>query len=188
MRDLEIRGAGNLLGDEQSGHVAAIGFEMYAQLLDEAVAELRDEPPPVAADRARRDPGHAYVPPEYVALRGDQDRRPQAHLVGDDHGGLAEARAELTDRFGPPPEPVDNAAPPAGECASRRRSWARRPSSCAAVGCRSRASSSTTRGRRALRAADERVVYFKQRATLSAHAAPGDPSPARVGRGACSML
>src|SRR5207248_10097240 len=67
MRDLEIRGAGNLLGDEQSGHVAAVGFELYVAMLDEAVAELggtaADEPPePVRVDV----PVDAYVPGDYV--------------------------------------------------------------------------------------------------------------------------
>ena len=54
MRDLELRGAGNLLGDEQSGHVAAVGFELYCELLAEAVAELQGAPPAVAAAGARR--------------------------------------------------------------------------------------------------------------------------------------
>src|SRR5438477_12464628 len=67
MRDLEIRGAGNLLGDEQSGHVAALGFELYVEMLAEAVAELSGErriaARPVRVD-ARVD---AYVPPDYIA-------------------------------------------------------------------------------------------------------------------------
>ena len=69
MRDLELRGAGNLLGDEQSGHVAAIGFELYCELLAEAVAELQGEalprPRPVRVD-AQVD---AYVPPTTSAWR-----------------------------------------------------------------------------------------------------------------------
>ena len=68
MRDLELRGAGNLLGDEQSGHVAAIGFELYCELLAEAVAELQGRPPetvrPVRLDAAV----DAYVPADYVPL------------------------------------------------------------------------------------------------------------------------
>ena len=67
MRDLEIRGAGNLLGDEQSGQVAAVGFEMYAQLLEEAVAELRGEPPATLPPVRLEIPVTAYVPPDYIA-------------------------------------------------------------------------------------------------------------------------
>src|SRR5207237_9481070 len=78
LRDLEIRAAGNLLGDEQSGHVAALGFELYMELLAEAVAELSGErriaARPVRVD-ARVD---AYVPPTYIeseALKIDLHRR-----------------------------------------------------------------------------------------------------------------
>src|SRR5213078_1880987 len=67
LRDLEIRGAGNLLGDEQSGHVAALGFELYMQMLDEAVRGMQgdgalDEPEPVRLDVDV----DAYVPVDYV--------------------------------------------------------------------------------------------------------------------------
>ena len=85
MRDLEIRGAGNLLGDEQSGHVAALGFELYVELLAEAVAELSGEhrvaARPVRVD-ARVD---AYVPPEYIAseaLKIDLHRRLALQRLG----------------------------------------------------------------------------------------------------------
>src|SRR5262249_7912437 len=78
MRDLEIRGAGDLLGAEQSGHVAALGFELYVELLNEAVAELsgqhRAAPRPIRVD-ARVD---AYVPASYIgseALKIDLHRR-----------------------------------------------------------------------------------------------------------------
>ena len=108
MADLEIRGAGNLLGDEQSGHVAAVGFEMYAQMLEEAVHELAGEQaalaPPVRVDL----PVTAYVPPEYIAYEAtkiDAHRRiARARTIGE----LGDVRAELADRFGPPPEPVEN--------------------------------------------------------------------------------
>ena len=108
MRDLEIRGAGNLLGDEQSGQVAAIGFEMYAQLLEEAVAEQRGEPPASLPLVRLEIPVTAYVPPDYIAYEAtkiDAHRRiAQSH----DPRALDEVRAELTDRFGAPPEPVEN--------------------------------------------------------------------------------
>src|SRR5690348_6290407 len=108
MRDLEIRGAGNLLGDEQSGHVAALGFELYVELLAEAVAELSGErriaARPVRVD-ARVD---AYVPAEYIeseALKIDLHRR-LALTEGEDE--LRELQAATEDRYGPLPEPVEN--------------------------------------------------------------------------------
>jgi transcription-repair coupling factor (superfamily II helicase) len=108
MADLEIRGAGNLLGDEQSGHVAAVGFEMYAQMLDDAVHELQGEQAALAAPVRVDLPVTAYVPPEYIAYEAskiDAHRRiARARTLGE----LGEARAELADRFGEPPEPVEN--------------------------------------------------------------------------------
>jgi transcription-repair coupling factor (superfamily II helicase) len=108
MRDLEIRGAGELLGREQSGHVAAVGFELYVDLLNEAVEELaggkRIVPRPVRID-ARVD---AYVPPDYVsseALKIDLHRR-LALAASDEE--LRELHATIEDRYGPPPEPVEN--------------------------------------------------------------------------------
>ena len=111
LRDLEIRGAGNLLGDEQSGHVAALGFELYMQMLDEAVrrmaadgAEPADEVEPVRLD-VNVD---AYVPADYIPYEQakiDVHRRiAGAREVAD----LAELRDEIEDRFGPPPEPLLN--------------------------------------------------------------------------------
>ncbi|HEY5693976.1 MAG TPA: transcription-repair coupling factor [Gaiellaceae bacterium] len=108
MRDLEIRGAGELLGAEQSGHVAAVGFELYVELLNEAVAELqgqkRTAARPVRVD-ARID---AYVPAAYVdseALRIDVHRRLALAETEDE---LRELQAALEDRYGPLPEPVEN--------------------------------------------------------------------------------
>jgi transcription-repair coupling factor (superfamily II helicase) len=108
MRDLEIRGAGELLGSEQSGHVAAVGFELYLEMLNEAVAELqgrrRVAARPVRID-ARID---AYVPQQYVsseALRIDIHRRLALAETEDE---LRELQASLEDRYGPLPEPVEN--------------------------------------------------------------------------------
>jgi transcription-repair coupling factor (superfamily II helicase) len=108
MRDLEIRGAGELLGSEQSGHVAAVGFELYVELLNEAVAELQGQHRvavrPVRID-ARID---AYVPQQYVsseALRIDVHRRLALSETEDE---LRELQAALEDRYGPLPEPVEN--------------------------------------------------------------------------------
>jgi len=108
MRDLEIRGAGDLLGAEQSGHVAALGFELYVEMLAEAVAELQGQrrlaTRPVRVD-ARVD---AYVPATYVAseaLKIDIHRR-LALAESDDE--LRELHAALEDRYGPVPEPVEH--------------------------------------------------------------------------------
>ena len=108
MRDLEIRGAGDLLGAEQSGHVAALGFELYVEMLQEAVAELsgsrRVAARPVRVD-ARVD---AYVPASYIAseaLKIDLHRR----LALTEHEDeLRELEVATEDRYGPLPEPVAN--------------------------------------------------------------------------------
>jgi transcription-repair coupling factor (superfamily II helicase) len=110
MRDLELRGAGDLLGDEQSGHVAAVGFELYVSLLDDAVEALRD------GDRAARPEEavrldvdvDAYLPADYIhfeAAKIDVHRR----IAGArEPGELRALAAELRDRFGPLPEPAQN--------------------------------------------------------------------------------
>jgi transcription-repair coupling factor (superfamily II helicase) len=108
MRDLEIRGAGNLLGDEQSGHVAALGFELYLSMIDEAVAAAEgiseETPEPVRLD-VNVD---AYVPADYVPYEQakiDVHRRIAGAVEVAD---LALLREELEDRFGPVPEPLSN--------------------------------------------------------------------------------
>jgi transcription-repair coupling factor (superfamily II helicase) len=108
MRDLEIRGAGDLLGAEQSGHVAALGFELYVEMLNEAVAELSGQARvvarPVRVD-ARVD---AYVPATYIqaeALKIDLHRR---IALAEHEDELRELRAATEDRYGPIPEPVEN--------------------------------------------------------------------------------
>jgi transcription-repair coupling factor (superfamily II helicase) len=108
MRDLEIRGAGELLGAEQSGHVAAVGFELYVELLNEAVAELSGQKR-LAARPVRMDARvDAYVPASYIgseALKIDLHRR--LALV-EDEDELRELRASVADRYGELPEPVEN--------------------------------------------------------------------------------
>src|SRR5581483_3674015 len=111
MRDLEIRGAGNLLGDEQSGHVAALGFELYMQMLDEAVAAASEDGAGAAEDwePVRLDVNvDAYVPADYIPYeqaKVDVHRRiAGAREVAD----LALLREELQDRFGPLPQPMEN--------------------------------------------------------------------------------
>ena len=111
MRDLDIRGAGNLLGDEQSGHVAAVGFELYCQMIDEAVAEAagvgdgaEETPEPVRLDV----PIDAYLPASFVpfeAAKIDIHRRVVAARAP---GELRKIRDELSDRFGPLPPQAEN--------------------------------------------------------------------------------
>jgi transcription-repair coupling factor (superfamily II helicase) len=108
MRDLEIRGAGNLLGVAQSGHVAAVGFELYVELLDEAVAELggtrRAAARPVRVD-AQVD---AYFPSAYVAAEAAKIDLHRRIALAETDDELRELRASVEDRFGPVPEPVDH--------------------------------------------------------------------------------
>ena len=111
MRDLDIRGAGDLLGEEQSGHVAAVGFELYCQMIDEAVAEAAsaagadgEAPEPVRFDV----PVDAYLPAAFIpfeAAKIDVHRRIAAARAP---GELRAIRDELSDRFGPPPPEVEN--------------------------------------------------------------------------------
>ncbi|HET7758710.1 MAG TPA: transcription-repair coupling factor [Gaiellaceae bacterium] len=108
MRDLEIRGAGDLLGAEQSGHVAALGFELYVELLAEAVAELSGERRPAVRPVRVEASVDAYVPAPYIeaeALKIDLHRRLALTETEDE---LRELRAATEDRYGPLPEPVEN--------------------------------------------------------------------------------
>ncbi|MCI0702299.1 MAG: transcription-repair coupling factor [Planctomycetia bacterium] len=107
MRDLEIRGAGNILGAEQSGHIAAIGYELYCQLLEKAVRALKQQPPRVAVEVNVDLPWPAYLPRDYVPgqkLRIEVYRR-LARLR--DIAKLDDFRQELRDRYGAHPEPVE---------------------------------------------------------------------------------
>jgi transcription-repair coupling factor (superfamily II helicase) len=108
MRDLEIRGAGDLLGAEQSGHVAAIGFELYVELLGEAVAELsgtrRAMGRPVRVE-AQVD---AYVPSDYILAEAQKIDLHRRLALAEAEEELRELRAAAEDRFGPLPEPVEN--------------------------------------------------------------------------------
>jgi transcription-repair coupling factor (superfamily II helicase) len=106
MRDLELRGAGAVIGAEQSGQVAAIGFDAYTQLLKEELARLGGEPVPVEHDIRVELPIDAHLPESYVDdanARLDLYRRLAAVR---DANGVRELEAELADRFGPLPEPA----------------------------------------------------------------------------------
>jgi transcription-repair coupling factor (superfamily II helicase) len=111
LADLEIRGAGNILGGEQSGHMAAVGFDLYSRLLAEAVEERKawreDRPARVEKPQAVVDlPVEAHLPDTYVPEEAQKlelyRRLARARSAGD----LAAFRQELTDRFGPMPQPV----------------------------------------------------------------------------------
>jgi transcription-repair coupling factor (superfamily II helicase) len=113
MRDLEIRGAGNLLGDEQSGHVAALGFELYMQMLDEAVraAEAEDggEEPAGMPEPVRLDVNvDAYVPADYIPYEQAKIEVHRRVAGAVEVADVERLREELEDRFGPVPEPVEN--------------------------------------------------------------------------------
>ena len=108
LRDLEIRGAGNLLGPEQHGHIASVGFELYCKLLEEAVREVKgevvQEPPDPVIDLNV----DAYVSDDYVP---DPQRKVEVYkkVVGIRRTeDVADLQEELEDRFGPPPPPVRN--------------------------------------------------------------------------------
>jgi transcription-repair coupling factor (superfamily II helicase) len=110
MRDLEIRGAGNLLGDEQSGHVAALGFELYMQMLDEAVAAASDGVSPDEDwEPVRLDVNvDAYVPPDYIPYEQAKIEVHRRIAAAREVADLAVLREELEDRFGDIPDPLSN--------------------------------------------------------------------------------
>jgi transcription-repair coupling factor (superfamily II helicase) len=107
MRDLEIRGAGNLLGQAQSGHIAAVGYDLYCQMVTEAVAEMKGEPIAAPSELKIDVPTDAYLPVDYVAkeeLRLEAYRR-LADVTS--HAAVDDIRVEWQDRYGPLPEPAE---------------------------------------------------------------------------------
>jgi transcription-repair coupling factor (superfamily II helicase) len=107
MRDLEIRGAGNLLGETQSGHIAAVGYDLYVQMVSEAVAELKGEPVREPAEIKIDLPVPAHLPPDYVPredLRIEAYRRLAAVTSQEQVGDI---RAEWLDRYGPLPKAAE---------------------------------------------------------------------------------
>ncbi len=107
MRDLEIRGAGTLLGTGQSGHIAAVGYDLYVSMVHEAVQELKGEPLREPAEVKLDLPLDANLPKEYVPkeeLRLEAYRR-LAEVTSDEQ--VADIRAEWEDRYGPVPDPAE---------------------------------------------------------------------------------
>jgi len=104
MRDLEIRGAGNLLGESQSGHIAAVGYDLYCQMVNDAVAEMKGEEPP-ARDIITLDvPADAFLPVDYIPR---EEMRLEAYrrlMAVTSHNDVRDIRMEWEDRFGPIPD------------------------------------------------------------------------------------
>ena len=108
MRDLEIRGAGNLLGASQSGHIAAVGYDLYCQMVTEAVSEMKGEEQPKAPAEIKLDvPVDAFLPKDYVGkeeLRLEAYRRLAAVTTD---AQVDDIKVEWEDRYGPVPEPAE---------------------------------------------------------------------------------
>jgi transcription-repair coupling factor (superfamily II helicase) len=106
--DMEIRGAGNLLGPDQSGNIAAVGFDLYSELMDEAVRELRGEAPRDEIDPDVTLAVPAFLPEEYIPEVTQRllFYKRLAQASGDDE--LFDVRAEMVDRFGEPPLEAEN--------------------------------------------------------------------------------
>lgn len=107
MRDLEIRGAGNLLGTGQSGHIAAVGYDLYCQMVTEAVGELQGEKPKKPVEIAIEVPGNAHLPDDYVLKETNRLEAYRRLASIETHEQLADVRAEWLDRFGPIPPPAE---------------------------------------------------------------------------------
>ena len=108
MKDLEIRGAGNLLGGEQSGHIAGVGFDLYVRMIGEAVNELKGDGPAEKPEVRVELPVNAHIPHDYVP--GERLRLEAYTRIAaiDSEPDVTAVLEELTDRFGEPPEPVQN--------------------------------------------------------------------------------
>jgi transcription-repair coupling factor (superfamily II helicase) len=109
MKDLEIRGAGNLLGGEQSGHIEGVGFDLYVRLVGEAVADFKGDDSAAQFQEIKIElPVDAHLPHEYIPgerLRLEAYKKLAAVV---DEAAVVEIEAELRDRYGAPPEPVLN--------------------------------------------------------------------------------
>ncbi|HEX9064806.1 MAG TPA: transcription-repair coupling factor, partial [Streptosporangiaceae bacterium] len=108
MKDLEIRGAGNLLGGEQSGHIAGVGFDLYVRMIGEAVSEMKGDGPAERAEVRVELPVDAHIPHDYVAGERLRLEAYTAIAAIDTDADIVSVTEELTDRFGPPPRPVLN--------------------------------------------------------------------------------
>jgi transcription-repair coupling factor (superfamily II helicase) len=105
--DMEIRGGGNLLGSEQSGHIGAVGFELYMQMLEQAVRELKGQAVVEETEPALQLQVSAYIPDEYVDDASQRLSLYKRLSSSRQSGDLAQLHGELLDRYGPVPEPVE---------------------------------------------------------------------------------
>ena len=120
MRDLEIRGAGNLLGESQSGHIAAVGYDLYCQMVTEAVGEMKGEAAPKPPAEVKLDvPTDAYLPADYVTKEESRLEAYRRLAAVTSQQEVDDIRAEWEDRYGPVPTPADELLTVAalrGEC------------------------------------------------------------------------
>ncbi|GAA2391147.1 transcription-repair coupling factor [Dactylosporangium salmoneum] len=109
MKDLEIRGAGNLLGGEQSGHIEGVGFDLYVRMVGEAVAQFKGERPEEEEQDVKIDlPVDAHLPLEYISAERLRLEIYRKIAGAKDSAALDEIVAEMRDRYGEPPLPVAN--------------------------------------------------------------------------------
>jgi len=107
MRDLEIRGAGNILGQEQSGHIAAVGYEMYCHLLEESVHTLKNEPKPEPPSATSIEIGiSGLIPKTYIPSNARRLEAYRRLATATDIEQLDQVRKDLVDAYGEPPRPV----------------------------------------------------------------------------------
>ncbi|MEO3742188.1 transcription-repair coupling factor [Plantactinospora sp. B5E13] len=108
MKDLEIRGAGNLLGGEQSGHIEGVGFDLYVRMVGEAVQAFKGERPEEEVDMKVDLPIDAHLPHDYIGVERLRLEMYRKLAEARDEARLTEVVAEMTDRYGEPPEQVVN--------------------------------------------------------------------------------
>jgi transcription-repair coupling factor (superfamily II helicase) len=108
MKDLEIRGAGNLLGGEQSGHIEGVGFDLYVRMVGEAVQAFKGERPEEEPEVKIDLPVDAHLPTEYINVERLRLEMYRKLAEVRDEARLTEVVAEMTDRYGEPPEQVSN--------------------------------------------------------------------------------
>jgi transcription-repair coupling factor (superfamily II helicase) len=106
--DLELRGAGNLLGGEQSGHIEAVGFELYTQMLDRAVREMKGEAGGEEAEMQLNLGLNIRIPAEYIPEENQRLRMYKRVAGVETESQLSDVGSELEDRYGPPPQAVRN--------------------------------------------------------------------------------
>ena len=106
MRDMEIRGAGNILGAQQSGHIAAVGYELYCRLLEAAVKRLKGEPAGMPQEVELNLDFTAFIPESYVPAKRERVEMYRMMARCESEGDFRRILGELSDRFGPPPQSV----------------------------------------------------------------------------------